>query len=465
MIQSWTLAQVAQIVNGQLLDGAQAERTVNSVSIDTRTLTVGSLYVAIVGERLDGHSYVSQAEQTGAAAALVQQPVENASLPQIVVADTQAALGLLGAANRQGFSGTVLALTGSCGKTSVKEMLRSVLAQQGKTMATAGNYNNALGTPLTLLNIEAADEFAVIELGTSSPGEIAYIANLTKPDIALITNAAEAHLQDLKSIEGVAQEKGAILDPLPADGIAVLNADDAFFEVWYQRATEHKNRRVVSFGLTNPEADVFASDIESTDSGMAFTLHASGQQVPLKIQFWGRHQVNNACVAAAAALSCGLLLDRVVEGLQNAHPYDSRGLRFALKNNVTLIDETYNANPKATLASIDQLMDFHGRRVFVFGDMLELGEVSQSRHESVGQYAREQGVDVFVGHGPMAKFACEAFGASHHFDDKAQLLNWLENDLAEHPERPQAVLVKGSKGMKMIELIQALVGSTVSGEN
>ena len=456
MIRIFTLSMLAELLGGTL-HGNDAE--INGLSIDTRTLKEGNLFIAIKGPRFDGHGYLPQALEAGAAGAVTQEKIDS-PLPQIVVADTEKALGMIGAANRDGFAGTLIGVTGSCGKTSVKEMLLAIFSEQASTMATEGNLNNAYGTPLTLFRLEPEHRYAVIELGTSSPGEIDYISRMSRPDISLITNADETHLADLKSVEGVAHEKGFIIDALSSDGTAVLNLDDRFYEQWCQRALKQSGRRVFSFSLSNPEADCYASNIVSTDTGMRFTLHAQSRTAEIKLAFWGRHQVLNACCSAAVALAANLPLDIIVQGLENARPYQRRGQRFTHASGAMLIDETYNANPRATLAAVDQLADCAGETVMVLGDMLDLGEVSDDRHREIGDYARKQGVHHFLSFGDSAKLASKAFGNGLHFDDKGELTQWLENHLS-----PQmTVLVKGSRGMKMLDVIRALAGSDYKGE-
>lgn len=457
MIKPLLLSGLTQSLSGQLYGDDLA---VQGISIDTRTLKPGDLFVAIEGPRFDGHAYLGQAREAGAVAAVTHRHVSDSGLPQIVVADTDKALGQLGAENRSLFQGTLIGVTGSCGKTSVKEMLLALFSEQGQTMATEGNLNNAFGTPLTLARIEARDRYAVIEMGTSSPGEIDYIARMSRPDISLITNADETHLADLINVEGVAHEKGFILDALSPEGVAVLNRDDRFFAQWQQRALQSPERKVISFSFSDSAADCYASEVQSTSEGMRFNLHVAGQVRPLQLAFWGRHQVLNACSAAAVALAANIPLDIIAQGLENARPYQRRGQRFFLPDGALLIDETYNANPRATLAAIDQLADSDGRTIMVLGDMLDLGEVSDARHRQVGEYARQCGIDEFSGFGPSAKIACEAFGGGHHFDDKEALIHWLQM----HMTTGVTALVKGSRGMKMLDVIRALAGPDYKGE-
>lgn len=456
------LADIAAIVAGELYGDCPFSVSVSSVGIDTRTLTFDSLFVALKGQRVDGHTLLNQAQQAGAVVALTNYVVAETTLPQIVVQDTAHALGLLGAANRQLFSGNVAAITGSCGKTSVKELLRSIFSLQGKTLATDGNLNNALGVPLTLCRIDATHQYAVVEMGTSSPGEIAYIANLGRPTIATITNAADSHLEELHSVAGVAEEKGAIFDALPDNGIAVLNADDVFCESWRQRVMQQPQRKVCTFSLQDRGADCYASVIVQTEQGMSFMLHAPhyGEAVPVSIAFWGSHQVSNACCAALIALASGVSFVNVVAGLEQARPFLRRGQRFKHCSGATVVDETYNANPQATRAALDALAAQQGERFMVLGDMLELGASAEQSHQAIGDYAREKGIEHFLSFGPYAKLASTAFGNGLHFEDKAALAHWLNNRLIQLDTTPATVVVKGSNGMKMIEIVDALVRST-----
>ena len=464
MIRTYQLSELAAELNGRLHGN---DMGISGISIDSRSVMPGELFIAIKGPNFDGHAYAGKALESGAAAVLVQEPLVDAEGGSyILVDDTLEALGQLGAFNRNQVDIPFLAITGSCGKTSVKEMLAAILDQEGSTLATCGNLNNAFGVPLTLFSVKADNQFAVIELGTSSPGEIGYISELTRPDVSVITNAAEAHLDELVSVEGVAQEKGFILDSLSPEGTAVLNLDDTFFSDWQQRALSgSRQRQVLSFSLSNPDADGYASHIETTAEGMRFTLNLNGEHKALTIAFWGQHQVQNACCAAVAAFAVGIGLDKIVQGLENARPYQRRGQRFQLDDQTLVIDETYNANPKATLAAIDQLAECKGHRVMVLGDMLDLGAVSQQRHLDVGAYARDKGIETFVALGDASRQAVSAYGgAGRHFETKESLVGWLQSLLTGLDALPVTVLVKGSRGMGMLDIVRSLVGSDYKGE-
>ncbi|WP_062268911.1 UDP-N-acetylmuramoyl-tripeptide--D-alanyl-D-alanine ligase [Endozoicomonas arenosclerae] len=470
MIRSYALSELAEVLKGSLTG---IDATISGISIDTRTLARGDLFIAIKGPKFDGHAYVTQAQAAGASAVVVQQPVE-VGIPQILVEDTTQALGRLGQFNREGFSAPVLAVTGTCGKTSVKEMLAAVLEETGDTLATLGNLNNAFGVPLTLFRLEGHQKHAVVELGTSSPGEIDYITRLTEPDVSIITNAAENHLKDLHSLEGVIHEKGFILEGLKKDGAAVLSLDDPSFQRWKNRAMAESSRSVLSFSLDKPQANAFASEILSTLEGMTFNLHIRREDVEQKsrvrLAFWGKHQVQNACCAAAAALAVGLELDIIVRGLENARPYQRRGTRYPLSDDVLVIDESYNASPIATLAAIDQLADCEGETILALGDMLDLGDVSEARHIDVGEYANTRGISCFAAYGDASVAAIKAYGSGsgQHFNDKEALSNWVRSKIkafrAENTDRPVTVLVKGSRGMEMLDVVRSLVGSEYKGE-
>ena len=472
MIRPFMLVEISEYLRGNIICNSDINagcKTISGISIDSRSIIKGELFVAIKGPNFDGHECLKLAQNAGAIAVVVEQVSEYIVVPQIQVADTFKALGLLGLHNRSEFHGKVLAVTGSCGKTSVKEMLSAILAEKSNVLSTSGNMNNGYGVPLTLFKLQSMHDNAVIELGTSSPGEIKYIAGLAKPDIALITNAAEAHLADLLSIQGVAWEKGFILDALCEGGVAVLNYDDVFYSEWRQRVKAVVGRKIVTFSLNNTRADCFASDIQIADNGITFIISLLGARKYVNLSFWGRHQVANACCAATACMAAGLSLDTIVSGLENARPYQRRGLRYVLpasngKTNVIVFDETYNANPKATLVAIDQLSECYGKSIMVFGDMLELGSISQERHEDIGFYAKQKGIDYFLGFGSLAKNSCNAFGKEgKHFDNKDALIAYINFVIARESDHTVSVLVKGSKCMKMLDVVRSLVGPEYEG--
>ncbi|MDD7804056.1 MAG: UDP-N-acetylmuramoyl-tripeptide--D-alanyl-D-alanine ligase [Endozoicomonas sp. (ex Botrylloides leachii)] len=469
MMRSFFLKEISDSISGQIIGRNAENKSITGISIDSRTLSAGQLFIAIKGPYFDGHQFLQQACEAGAAAAVVSKIDKSIDLIQVLVKDTFLALGKLGQLNRLAFQGLVFAITGSCGKTSVKEMLSAILAEQFNVLSTLGNLNNGYGVPLTLSQLEPVHDYAVVELGTSSPGEISYIAGLTQPDIAILINAAEAHLEGLGSVEGVAKEKGYILDASGDKGVAILNYDDSFYSEWLARTKTVIGRKTVAFSLNNSDADCYASDIKTSDKGMDFILNVSGSECPVNLGFFGLHQVSNACCAAAAAFAAGIKLEVIAQGLENAHPYQRRGMRYKLSGvwgkRVTVFDETYNANPKAMRASIDLLSMCSGKRIMVFGDMLELGRLSSDRHRDIGVYAKQKGIDYFAGFGALAELACAAFTKdSRHFSSKAELVDWIKTLIRSESGHTVSVLVKGSKGMEMYDVVRSLVGPEYEGE-
>ena len=446
MIGKVSLVQLAQAIDAELL-GENAEIK-GSVHIDSRTLTEGQLFLAIRGENFDGHDFVEQAGIAGATACVVDklQPV---AATQLLVKDTQQALLQLARFNRNRFNGTLIGLTGSCGKTTVKEMLASILSQKSAVLATEGNLNNHLGVPLTLCRIKQNHRFAVIEMGTSAPGEIAHLAHLAQPVISILLNAEAAHLEGLKSLEGIAREKGAILDYLPSGSSAVLNFDSPFFPQWRSAALS-RGADIISFSLENSRADVYASGICHVPSGVQFLLHCMGREFPVNLSFWGAHQVANACAAVAAALAAEVSIRHIVKGLDAASPYQRRGQRFLGYNDALIIDETYNANPASMQAAIDMLAVCDGERIMVMGDMAELGDEAESIHQRMGEYIRQQGIQQLITFGRLSRLSAKSFGlAAKHFDDKHALSHYLHTCL----NAETTVMIKGSNGMKMDEIM------------
>ena len=450
MLDALRLSQIASVVEGQLqgLDASFGE-----VSTDSRALRAGSLFVALRGERFDGHAYLGQVAAQGAAAALVEQADSSVNLPQLVVADTRIALGKLGQFNRRLFRGPVVAVTGSSGKTTVKEMLAAILAQRGPVLATRGNLNNDLGAPLTLLSISPEHKHAVIELGANHVGEIAYTVALTEPQVSILTNAGTAHVGEFGGPEKIVEAKGEIIDGLAADGIAVLNADDVAFDIWCKRAGE---RRVLSFSMNGQDADFRAEHVEIGPRGCPqFDLVCAAGRQAIQLQLLGQHNVANALAAAAACSALGLNLDEIAQGLAQLEPVRGRGVISLGHNGVRLIDDTYNANPVAVKAAIETLRQYSGRKVLVLGDMGELGQWAQASHHEVGAYAKGK-VDALYAVGPWMAYAVKAFGAQgRHFADQAALIQAL----ADETNKDTTILLKGSRSAAMDKVVQALGGA------
>lgn len=441
------LAAIALWTHGRLL-GSDVE--VTGVAIDTRKLKPGDLFVAIKGERVDGHDYLAEAAARGAVAALVTRKVDS-TLPQLLVDSAELALGDLASAVRAQRNVRVVGITGSNGKTTVKTLVASILSRHGRTHVSAGNFNNELGLPLSLLAMPADTEYAVFEMGAGKPGDIAYLAAIARPDIGLITLIAPAHLARMGSIEGVAETKGALYQALPADGIAIINADDAFASFFTGLAGA---RRVLRFGLEQP-ADVGADIIEQRVDGSRFVLSTPQGDAEVALPLPGRHNIANALAATAVALALEVPLDTIVAGLEQVSGVAGRLRREVVAGGWTLIDDSYNANPSSMAAAIDTLLLAGGERWLVLGDMAELGVEARALHAGIGERARARGVDRLFAVGPLGAATVEAFGAGgEHFEDKAALVAALRAQL----HAGVTCLVKGSRSAGMEQVVAALGG-------
>lgn len=449
------LAHVARLLGGDLHGNAAAFA---GVTIDTRQLSPGALFVALPGARTDGHGFLAQAQARGAAGALVQRMDPTVALPQVAVTNTRAALIALACYWRGQFVGPVVALTGSNGKTTVKEMVAAILRTQGDVWATPGNYNNELGLPLSLLGLDPERHWAaVFELGANHAGEIAELATWARPGMGLVTQAGRAHLEGFGSLEGVARAKGELLAALPADGVAIINADDPFAAYWEGQT----QARVIRFGFSSA-ADVHTDPLQCQmridDAGarQLFQWVTPTGEAAAALRFLGRHNLRNALAAAAVGEALGLSPATVAAGLAAAHPAPGRLNWFVGRDGVRLIDDSYNANPTSLRAAVEVLAELEGEGWLVLGDMAELGEDAASMHAEMGAFAREQGIARLYAVGPLSAAAVETFGrGARHFADQPQLLDGLEADLAHCPV-PPTVLVKGSRRMAMERVIAAL---------
>jgi UDP-N-acetylmuramoyl-tripeptide--D-alanyl-D-alanine ligase len=453
MLEAMRLTDLTEPLSAKLIN---ADAVFSSVSTDSRAIEPGQLFVALTGPRFDGHAYLAEVAAKGAVAALVERHVADVSLPQLVVADSRIALGQLGALNRARFTGPVAAVTGSSGKTSVKELLASILRTAygaDAVLATRGNLNNDLGAPLTLLELAPQHQAAVIELGASRVGEIAYTVSLTQPDVSLITNAGTAHVGEFGGPEKIVEAKGEILDGLSANGVAVLNRDDQAYGIWERRAA---GKRVVSFAIRSPLADFHPASIGYDVRGCPnFVLTGPSGSVRVQLNLLGRHSVANALAAAAAANALGVAREHIVAGLESLQPVKGRGVAQMLGNGVRLIDDTYNANPASICAAIDVLAGFAGRTVLALGDMGELGDWAEQGHRDVGSYAADK-VDALLAVGPLMKHAVEAFGAGgRHFADQQSLIDALRLEQG----NGTTILIKGSRSAAMDKVVAALSAS------
>jgi len=431
--------------------GADAE--VLRVVIDSRRVQPGDLFVALPGERVDGHDYVDGALAAGAAGAIVSDAsrVKSADARLLVVPDPRLALGRLGAWWRGRFAPVVIGVTGSNGKTTLKEMLAAILREHAgadAVLATEGNLNNDLGVPLMLLRLTAQHRFAVLEMGMNHLGEIRYLTGLAKPHVAVINNAGTAHIGELGSRENIARAKGEIFEGLGADGVKVINADDDFQDFWRGLVP---TARLVTFGMAHP-ADVSAR-WEEAPAGSLVTLHTPGGSAVTRLQVPGVHNVRNALAAAAVAHALGVPLDAIVAGLSAYGGTKGRMQRRTGPGGCVVIDDTYNANPDSMKAALDWLATQPGRRLFVMGDMGELGDGAAGMHAEIGQYAAAAGIDHLFALGTATTHAVSAFGPrARHFTQLEALVTALTADCA----AGVTVLVKGSRFMQMERVVARL---------
>ncbi len=438
------VAQAAAALQAQCSDG---DAVFLGCSTDSRTCRRQQLFVALEGPHHDGHDHLGEAVERGAAAALVSRPVES-SLPMIRVADTLQALGRLAGVWRDRFDLPVIGVTGSNGKTTVKEMLASILRGGSPVLATRGNLNNEIGLPLTLMELNADHRLAVIEMGANHPGEIARLARLARPHVGVITQCAPAHLEGFGSIEGVAQAKGELLVNLDADGTAVINADDAFAPLWRRLAG---SRRCLTFAMDNC-ADVRARwRPEARGSRIEMTTPVGGIEVRLGLP--GRHNVANAAAATATAIAAGATREAIISGLEAMGPVPGRLELKSIDDDICIIDDTYNANPASLEAGLEVLAGFPGRHWLVLGDMAELGDEAPDYHRQVAALVRDYHVDRLLTIGELSRLTTISFGegAHHHASIDA-----LVASLGESLEPHTTVLVKGSRSMGMERVVAAL---------
>jgi UDP-N-acetylmuramoyl-tripeptide--D-alanyl-D-alanine ligase len=423
-----------------------ADAAITAVSTDTRKLPAGCLFVALKGPRFDGHRFAAKALEQGAAAVMIEAGAELSVSPALVVDDTLQALGRLAAWHRSRMPAKLAAITGSNGKTTVKEMLAAILVAEvgaDAVLATVGNLNNDIGMPLTLLQLTPAHRYAAIEMGMNHPGEIAYLTQLARPDVALVNNALRAHLEGLCSVEAVARAKGEIYAGLKDDGIALINADDPHADLWHGLAGQHA---VMSFGFAEN------ADVRIVQGGLATPVG----QIALNLQVPGEHNLRNAAAAASLALVLHVSSASIAKGLADYVGVKGRLQAHACILGASLIDDTYNANPDSVLAAVQVLAARPGKRILVLGDMGELGPDAAYLHREVGERARAAGIDRLLCLGEMSINAVAAFGKNGmHFERIEELLAEIECALA--PE--VTVLVKGSRFMQMERVVKSFVES------
>ena len=454
-----TLQGFARACGGEL-QGVDAPYT--DVVSDSRTLERGQLFVALRGPTFDGHDFLDAAHERGAAGALVAAR-QQLPLPQIVVDDTQAALERAAASWRAGFSGALVGVAGSNGKTTAKEMTAAILAAAGKCLATRGNLNNHIGVPLTLLRLTAAHRYAVVEMGANRAGDVARLVQIARPTIGMITNAGAEHLEGFGTLEGVARAEGEMVAGLAPPATAVINADDEFAALWRSLTAAH----VVTFGV-RAAADFGASEIRTTVGAHGFTtsfrLRTPQGAADVRLALGGAHNVANALAAAAAAMSAGAELGHVASGLAAVRAVPGRLQFKQAASGAWLIDDSYNANPSSVRAAIEVLATLAGRRWLVLGDMAELGDYAASAHSDIGEFARAHDVERLYALGALAALAADSFGAgAQAFADAATLTAALSGALATAGPGVR-LLVKGSRVNRLERVVEALSGGAVASQ-
>ena len=452
-----TLAQAADWLQGVRLVG-DAQRVVARVHTDSRTLKAGDLFVALRGERFDAHGFIAQAAALGAVAVLCEAAGEAAAratgLSALVVPDSRRALGELAAGWRAQFKLPLIAVTGSNGKTTVTQMVASILraAEPEHSLSTQGNLNNDIGVPLTLLNLRAHHRLAVVELGMNHPGEIAWLAAMAQPSVALVNNAQREHQEFMQTVEAVARENGAVLQALPTAGVAVFPAHDPYTDMWRRMAAP---RTCSEFALRDAPT---SAAVPSWQSGAwQFTLKTPQGTAPVHLHIAGRHNVGNALAAAACAMAAGVSLAAVAQGLESFEPVKGRSRALCLPrsgHDLTLVDDTYNANPDSVLAAIDVLAELPAPRLLVLGDMGEVGERGPEFHQEVGHHAAQRGIEALYTLGALSRHACEAFGSGGlHLSD----MSGLQARVAADSPCFNSIVVKGSRFMKMEQVVSHLL--------
>jgi UDP-N-acetylmuramoyl-tripeptide--D-alanyl-D-alanine ligase len=439
------LQALAKRANGDLIGESIP---LQGLAIDSRLTQPGDLFAAIAGSQVDGHDFASEATAAGAAAILTEREVKGI-VPQLVVSDVVKASGHFAFLKRQAFLGPLVAVTGSAGKTTTKDLIAAALAGAGTVHATQGNHNNELGVPMTLAGLNESHQFGVIEMGAGQPGDIAYLCRLAQPSVAVCLNASAAHLMNYQSVDEIASTKGEILEGLGGEGLAIINADQPWLAQWIQQAGD---ARKITFGLSE-QADYRAINIQHQGlNGTQFDLIAPSMVLPVSLRLPGAMQVINALAALAVALELGVSPDRAVDGLRQVVPEVGRGAVLAGRTGGRVVDDSYNANPAAVMAAIDTLARESAYSVLLLGPMLELGPTSDALHSDVGGYAKAAGIDLLVAVGREAAPAAEAFGqGAQSFSDQQAL--W-----AAFPELPgeYIIWVKGSRGAMLEKTVHWL---------
>lgn len=470
-----TLKWVSDVLNRPFENYGSAGRTVDmeqqvvGITTDSRNIVSGEVFLALKGPNFDAHKFIAEVKTKGAIAAVVEQADTTVDLPQIVVPNTLRALGLLGAAVAKTVNAKTIAITGSVGKTSVKEMCAEILKQKGEVLATAGNFNNEIGVPLTLLRLEPKHQFAVVELGANHLGEIAYTTRLASPDVAILNNVAEAHLEGFGDLNGVATAKSEIFEGLKSGGTAVFDRHSDYRSQWLSKLEQQFAEtpgQVVEFNANDETAEenqFSASDITLDERGCAkFVMHFEQHKLAITLNVPGKHNVANALAAAAACYQIGATLQQIAAGLNAAKSVKGRVNLHPVNDQVLIIDDTYNANVQSVKAAIDLLQSYQGLRILVLGDMAELGADARRLHQEVGVYGVQQGIDKLFSFGVLSQNTSTEFERNGaHYSSQAQLIKDIHVVIAsagnEVNKQPVVVLVKGSRSAKMELVVEELI--------
>lgn len=446
MMHPLSLKDLATCVAGELK--GSASREISSLAIDARQVESGTLFAALVGERVDGHDFLDQAQENKASAALVES-WQASGLAQIKVNSVIAAMAALASYNRQNFTAPLVAVTGNSGKTSVKEILAAILnAHLGEVLATQGNLNNELGVPLTLTRLKSVHKAAVVELGANHLGEINKLASIAQPDIGIITNVTGAHLGEFGSRQAIAQAKAEIITHIKPEGYLILNADDAFYSFWLEQA----KTKVISFGFK--QADVFATQITFNKLGDSeFCVVTPWGKQKISLQLPGKHNIANALAAIAAAGQLGVPLALQAKVLQKIQPVSGRLARVKAWADALLLDDSYNASPDAVKSAIDLLATLQGKKLLALGGLAELGDATNAIHSELGRYARSQGLDGLFALEGKASLAAKSFGEGGKIAASHQALAEL---IKPELNADTCLLVKGSRSSGMDKLVALL---------
>ena len=448
------MSQIAEALDASLHGD---DVMITGVSKDTRDIHAGDLYVALKGERFDGHQFVAEANLSGAVGALVSNS-QSVDVPQVQVDDTRIALGQLAAYWRKKFTGKLIGITGSNGKTSVKEMCRKILADYAgtsKVLSTKGNLNNDIGLPLMLLELTEQHQFAVIEMGANHVGEIDYLASIARPDVAIVTNAGLAHLEGFGSLENIAKAKAEIYKGLSGSGVAVVNLDDAFSSLWIDYCSEYSaGKSVITFSMLDDSADIYAKFTADN----CYQIITPSDRAELLLKVPGKHNVMNALAAIAATSSLEVPLRDIVTSLSEFENIQGRLTVLNAEAGFRVIDDSYNANPLSVSAAIDVLADMHADTVLVLGDMAELGEDAEKLHSEIGEKAKTAGIKALYATGKLCKNTVKAFGENgFYFKNKNKLINALNKKLTAN----EVVLVKGSRSAAMEEVVERILARKI----